>query len=86
MKEVDIPNEFLLRRMTEYLMGMIEMDENDDKKVWMKRIKASLCLKGLCENNGSISFFFSLFFIFSLFLCFFLNFLSFDLHFVSFVR
>jgi hypothetical protein len=65
-------------------MGMIEMDENDDEKVWMKRMKALLVLGRICERHCLISFIFS-FVSFSLPL-FFSNFLSFYLHFVPFVR
>jgi hypothetical protein len=34
--------------MSEYEMRMIEMNENDDEKDWMKRIKGLLVVRGLC--------------------------------------
>jgi hypothetical protein len=58
--------------MSEYVMRMIEMNENDDEKDWLKRMKAMLFLRGLCEDFGFISFIlsflsFSLLFLFSFF-------------------
>jgi hypothetical protein len=48
-------DESLLKRICEYLRGMIETNGNDEID-WMKRMKASLCLRGLCEKEGLTSF------------------------------